>query len=91
MICKTVLVNSVLFFPACYACACETAVVENSSNPFSYVRKPPRVLKNGESKDRFISVEIGFQISRPLIRISKIQIQIQIQISQSNASFHMYV
>ena len=55
----------------------------------TYVRKPPRVLKNGESKDRFISVEIGFQISRPLIRISKIQIQIQI--SQSNASFHMYV
>ena len=33
-ICKTVLVNSVLFFPACYACACKTTELENSSNPF---------------------------------------------------------
>ena len=36
---------TVFFFPACYACACETNDLENSSNPFSYPRTPSRAWK----------------------------------------------
>ena len=36
---------TVFFFLACYACACETNDLQNSSNPFSYPRTPSRPWK----------------------------------------------
>ena len=43
---------TVFFFLACYACACETNDLENSSNPFSYPRTPSRPWKRKRKKER---------------------------------------
>ena len=45
---------TVFFFLACYACACETNDLENSSNPFSYPRTPSRPWKRKRKKEREI-------------------------------------
>ena len=42
---------TVFFFLACYACACETNDLENSSNPFSYPRTPSPPGKRKRKKE----------------------------------------
>ena len=64
-ICKTILVNTGLLF-ANYApaCACKTTGLKNClSNPFSDF---PKKRKERESKNRYLSFEIRFQISRSI-------------------------
>ena len=61
-ICKTILVNSGLRF-ANYVCACKTAVFQI----LFHVRiSLPKKRKEREWKNRYLSVEIRFQISRSI-------------------------
>ena len=51
-ICKTVLLNSVLFFPACYAVLrLRDNWSWNNSNPFSYLCTPSRAWKKEKKKE----------------------------------------
>ena len=62
-ICTTILVNSGLPFSK-YAYACKTAVLKDSfSNPFSDF---PTERYKWKSKNRYLSVEIRFRISRSI-------------------------
>ena len=61
-ICKTILVNSGLLF-ANYACACKTAVFQIL---FQVRISLPKKRKEREWKNRYLSVEIRFQISRSI-------------------------
>ena len=63
-ICKTIIVNCGLLF-ANYARACKAAVLKNClSNPFSDF---PKKRKEREFKNRYLSVEIRFQISHSIV------------------------
>ena len=70
-ICKTVLVNGGLPF-ANYACECKTAVLKDSfSNSFSDFLIERQKWK---SKNRYLSVEIRFRISRSIAIKSEVRI-----------------